>query len=66
MRPSVFNGQKKTVVLLAGKEVIPCSEFSEARRFENEANRFCSCGDLDGDASLVVARRAPLVIAFWR
>ena len=25
--------------------------------------RLCSCGDLDGEASLVVARRAPLVVA---
>ena len=23
----------------------------------------CSCGDLDGEASLIVARRAPLVVA---
>ena len=26
----------------------------------------CSCEDLDGEVSLIVARRAPLVIAFWR
>ena len=37
MHPSCFDGQKNTVAPLAGKEVMPGSEFARAWRFENEA-----------------------------
>ena len=39
MHPSVFDGPKTAVASLAGKEVMPGSEFAKASRFGNEANR---------------------------
>ena len=39
MNPTVFDVQKTTVVSLAGKEVMPCSEFAKAMRFGNKAGR---------------------------
>ena len=39
MHPSVLDGQKTAIAPLAGKEVMPCSEFDMAWRFGNEANR---------------------------
>ena len=39
MHPSVFDGQKTTFASLAGKEVMPGSEFAKAWRFGNEFGR---------------------------
>ena len=46
-------------------EVLALPEPRTPTRSRNlDGRKNCSCGDLDGEASLIVARRAPLVVAF--
>ena len=47
----------------AGKRRGRRASFKGNRGMQLGGNGTCSCGDLDREASLIVARRAPLVVA---